>query len=547
MNKKYLNLIYLLFFIIVAILQGFSESSGDLSTYIPFLLHENNNNLFKNDLLIQTISDHPVYIWKVLAPLLDFVSVKILFSFLWILMISFLAISLKMFYCQIFESEKGWIYFLLPISTVSTSAAMGMWGLNPYGYFHPGALAFSFAIFSYVFALREKWMISGFIVGFIFLFHPFTAIYSSLFFFVKLLLDFKGSENKSKLIAGTVILLLISSPSWFPHFQHIFASQDYNFDYFVWKEFVYSRMKHSFFILLWVPERFIYLFLSLAGIFYFRKEEAFARVLPIIISVISALSIMILAELFDIKFLLQLQLARNSFVIFILLCAFAAHRIQQINKNNFKLIDLIWIFAIYFHIVSLGVSKSPEPYKLILLVLPFLSLFIIYFFRKSSNTHKIFLISSLVLICVTVGYRIDYTFAKNGNIIDNSLSENNPWREIQEWCRNNLSENETIMTPIYIEGFRAFSHRSIFGSIKDGAPHNYSKRTFMTYWSRMKSLGIELPLNSREIPDLYHEYAEKSALENNIRYVIYDKNIKSPPVEALHSNERFAIFLLDSE
>jgi len=84
-SNNYIELFLIVVFVVLGILQGYKLIGSDLSTYIPFTLHEYDSKLLTNDLLIETVDAHPVYIWKFVGYLLNWVDLQILFKILFII------------------------------------------------------------------------------------------------------------------------------------------------------------------------------------------------------------------------------------------------------------------------------------------------------------------------------------------------------------------------------------------------------------------------------------------------------------------------------
>jgi len=69
--------------------------------------------------------------------------------------------------------------------------------------------------------------------------------------------------------------------------------------------------------------------------------------------------------------------------------------------------------------------------------------------------------------------------------------ENNPWREVQDWVRENTAKDAVLVTPPMETGFRVFSERTIVGEWKDGT-QQYFNDAFSKEWAlRMEALGPE--------------------------------------------------------
>jgi hypothetical protein len=461
------NILIIFLLGILAILQGYHFGSGDLATYIPFVYHKHNPQLFQNDLLIETLGSHPVYIWDFFALFLNFVDIKSIFKLFFLIQIFSIIICLRLVYKEISGSNDGWILLLLLLVISKKSPAMGLYGINAYNYFHPGALAVAFTFAAYLLMLRKNWIWAGIVTGSIFLFHPFSAIYASLFFFVKLLLDIREIPRE-KIIFSIAALLLISSPGWFPHLLGVLQHSGDTFDKELWLKIVEMRMNRSFFFSMWITDRYFHIAFIFFGLWVFRKTPQFKLLLPIVLGTSAALCLKIFAELFESKFLLQLQLARGSYYLHMTFFFLLANRMKQVKIESRDLINLGWIFLGMFLMLYPIIEHDRTAFKWILTGLILASLIALYF-RSTKQKHIVILF--FILLIVATGYKTTRNIIENNRIYDTTGSSQ--WEDMQLWCREHVPVDETILTPIYREGFRSLSQRSIYGSYKDGAPHNY--------------------------------------------------------------------------
>ncbi len=541
--KTYLAPLLLAFFLVAAALQGYRLGVGDLSTYIPFILHEHDATLFANDLLIQTLNSHPVYIWKFLSHFLDWISLEALFKGLFLLQVAIVTLSLFLFYRQFFGRNMGWIILLSMLVVGKKSPAMGLYGLNAYHYFHPGALAFGVTLFIYVLLDRGYWILGGILTGSIFLFHPFTAIYASLFFFVKLIVEYKGAR-RGRLLAGSVLLVLAASPSLLLQLTHLMQARSSPFDVSLWLELVRMRMGRSYFLSMWVPERYFYTLLVFIVFFRFRRHPAFRKVLPVIIAAMIALTTFGLAGVFGVKFFLQLQLARCTYFVYVLALAFIADHIASLRGMPKARKGMIWLFAGYFMMIYPVVEHGPGLIRWGLVIIAVGSLFVI-FLRRVRGWRYLYVGIGLVLIVMITGNQVLSTHRLTGRIYD--LTGTGPWDDMQVWCRENVPEDEIIMTPFYREGFRCLSRHSIYGSFKDGAPHNYSEGTIFRWWARMRRFGVLLqsPPDLKSFGRLYGANAVKIAKDEGIRMLVYDRRFVRLSGAPLYENERFGVIDLE--
>src|SRR4030042_6153947 len=338
-------------FAILGILQGYDISPGDLATYIPFTLHEYDGAFFSDDLLIETISSHPVYIWKMLGLLLHFIPYILLFKLLFFLQTGLVTFASWFFYRRIFGNNGGWFLFLCMLVITEETPAIGVYGLNPYMSFHPGVIAFGLFLLIYLLELKGNYLWGGFLTGLLFLLHPYTAIYASIIYLMKIMLDWRSSSNKTHLITGIVLLIISASPSWLHFFSQSLQNARADFNMELWLKIVKMRVLEAFFISSWNRDRYLHIVMVFVVLIMFRRTEQFRKVLPIMLTTLAALSTMVFADIFRNKLLLQLQLGRCTYFIFFLCGMFIANRTVSVSWNDKRNTRLFWIFASYFMMV----------------------------------------------------------------------------------------------------------------------------------------------------------------------------------------------------
>ncbi len=520
---------------LLALLQGYHLGVGDLATYLAFVWHKFDPNLLKNDLLIETLGDHPVYIWDAVALGLHVFDVQTIFLALFFLQIAGMLAGVWFFYRQFFGPDHGWVVLALTLVISSSGAAMGKYGLNPYGYFHPNVLAVGLLLLAFALLDRGKWAGGALLGGFIFLIHPFTALYAGLFLFFHLLLNFRQMPPR-RFWGSLGLFALAAAPSWVPFFLKLFTTPATDFDQWLWLQLVAARLKFSYFISQWVPDRFVHLGLALAALLAFRRHPAFRRTLPIILGTLTALLIFAAADVFKIKFLLQLQFARCSYFLFILLAAYLSHAIFTRNKLTLALLG--WMLLGYVLMIEDVVDDSGFPLRGAVIALPLLALAFIYW-KKPPRWRRLYLITGFAMILLATGVRVSQRYADTGRIFDTTLTT--PWEALQVWCARHVPADAVVMTPLYLEGFRSFSQRAIYGSFKDGAPHNYSRKTIFQWWERMQRLGLTLPWDRGEFPRLYHQNCLTAARAAAIRYLVIDLRHVRLLAKPRFQNEQFAV------
>lgn len=544
-------------FFVIACLQGYRLGTGDLDTYLPFVYHESDSSLFKNDLLMETIDVHPVYIWKAMGALIHIIPASTLFLLAFFLQTFMIMTGLILFYREFFGNDKGVFLVLLMMSLSKAAAAMGRYGLNPYGYFQPGALAVGVLLLVIVLWNRKKWIIGGIVGGLMFLFHPFTAITMGLTYLIVIAFQWKTIHFKKSLI-GAVVMFVAASPAVIPYFHHFLLNMNGPaFDIGAWLEVVKWRMQHSFFISQWVPDRFFHLIIALVLIISFYRHRSFKGVIPVVIATVLSILLMAAGELFSSKMLLQLQLARNSFLIIVIAIMFLAHRAANIDFSRFGISDTLWFIAVLFLTLYSYVDENKKALSSIILtvsvfLIPVLAYIIFAFGKRLIKPDLIKLSSKGFVVTVTILLTVIATsctvhkrISNDGVFFDTTLSD---FTNIAFWVRDNIPKDEMVMSPVYMEGFRGFSLHPIYGTYKDGAPHNYCETTVFKWLAKMEQFGINPSTDRSLFPQIYHEKAFDVAAKEGISYVVYDKSlVKNKVGRVLFENGKFAVNRIDVE
>jgi hypothetical protein len=522
----------------MGILQGYHLGIGDLSTYLAFVWHKFDPRLLQNDLLIETLSDHPVYIWDAVAALLHFGNIQQVFLLLFFLQTGLMTLSAYLFYRHFFGDNGGWRIFMLTLVIGAAAPAMGQYGLNPYHYFHPNVLGIAFILSGMVLLDSGRWLKAAVLLGSIFLFHPFSAIYGGL------MLGWHWITSYRKLTAwqrwgAPALFLAVAAPAWLPMLPKMIAGTPADFDLSLWFALVRRRMQFSFFASEWIIDRW----LQLAGVvlicLVFRHSREFRRLLPLFLAVLTAVTLFVLADLLSVKFLLQLQLARNSYLLFILAAAFIAHHIA--TRDAFQRSHLLWLLLGYVLMVEKIIDQPGfygRPFCLVVLAATLLYLVL----RKPPAWRRIFLICGFLVVYTATFVQVYHRYQNTGRIFD--TTHTTAWEDMQVWCAENTPIDAVIVTPIYREGFRSFSRRAIWGTYKDGAPHNYSTATFFRWWERMQEFGIALPWQRQQFPMLYHRNVLEVARRHGLSYVVIEKQYATWPLPPLYQNDEFAIYQL---
>lgn len=525
----------------IAVLGGYAFCGGDLDTYLPFILHEHDPSLFKNELLLGTLGSHPVYIWKFMSFFLQWINARILMQYAFLVQTFIIAAGAVVFFRTFFGGGRKWMLFLLVLIIPVTSGGYGVYGLNPYGYFHAGALAFGLVLLAYSLIDRGFWIMGGVLTGMIFLFHPVTAVYAMAFFIIRAVFDIVQKKKSVRIIAGTCFLIITALPSLVPAFHSFLMHDGVGLDVHLWRELARFRMNHGYFISAWVPDRF----LQLAGCFLvlflaFRKHPAFNRLLPVMIAVAGGLALAAIGDIFNVRLFLRLQLGRCSYFVYFLVTAFAAGAladkalwIGEKKTRNF------WNIACLIVLVIVGnasLSGQPHLTKTIITALLIVAagLAVVRFFRTIQPGILFACLAAIVLTAV-----ISRSFTMFNWSMAQSMRD--PWVDVGVWCGKSIPVDEIIMAPLDKENFRPRALRATYCSWKDGAPHLFCDSTLPLWWRRMQNFGVTLSSKRSDFQGLYRDHALDVARAEGIRYVIFEKNFSSTAGRQIYENSLYRV------
>jgi hypothetical protein len=525
----------------LGILQGYHFCAGDLDTYLPFILHDHDPSLFKNELLLGTLGSHPVYIWKTMAFFLQWLDVRHLLQCAFLVQTFLIASGAVVFFRRFFGPGRKWMFFLLMLVIPVTSGGYGVYGLNPYGYFHAGALAFGLVLLTYVCIDSGFWAIGGILTGTIFLFHPVTAMYALFFFVLRALFDLVQKKRPAQIFPGALLLFVVALPSLIPAFHSFLTPAGGGFDTHLWRQLARFRMNHGYFISAWVPDRF----LQIAGCYLvlvlgFRKHPAFNRLLPVMLAVAGGLALAAIGDCFTIRLLLRLQLGRCSYFIYFLAAAFTAGALtdrtlwDKVRKTRYS-----WNLIALIVLIIIGhaaVSEQPHWVRIIVTSLLVIAVGMIAVrFFVPFHPGPFFACCAAIVLTATIPrstYMVTWTMARNMQ---------DPWVDCSRWCAKSVPRDAIVMIPLAQENFRPWALRATYCTWKDGAPHLFCDSTLSLWWRRMQQFGVTLSSKRSEFPDLYRARAITIARSEGIRYVVFDKSFMRATGPVAYENKYYGV------
>lgn len=96
------------------------------------------------------------------------------------------------------------------------------------------------------------------------------------------------------------------------------------------------------------------------------------------------------------------------------------------------------------------------------------------------------------------------------------------WVSAQRWAKENTATDAVFITPVYLEGFRIHSSRSVVLELKDGASSVYSLPFTFKWWGRMEDFGCRagaVPGGLRaEMRNLYVNFSENDIKKLSDKY-----------------------------
>ena len=130
------------------------------------------------------------------------------------------------------------------------------------------------------------------------------------------------------------------------------------------------------------------------------------------------------------------------------------------------------------------------------------------------------------------------------------------WKAVQLWCQKNTPENELLLTPYYLRGFRSFSQRGIVFQYRDSQLQVYQQNLTEEIMERADLIGS--PLNIYTTPTQYRNALEKLYKTYTVEkivdlsqifhfsYIVSEKN-HTFNLPLKYSNAFFNVYYLNNE
>jgi hypothetical protein len=244
------------------------------------------------------------------------------------------------------------------------------------------------------------------------------------------------------------------------------------------------------------------------------------------------------AEIVSSRFLLQLNLARCTYLLFVLFFAFTAWRVAEGGARASRLGNYLWTLLSLLLMIYPFLERSRGPLAWALAAFS-LAAAGVPLLKTTARPLLAAACAGLAAVLVLSGERLHERFASAGVLFNAPAA--GPWHDVQVWVRDHLPGDESLVTPVYLEGFRSFSLHTIYGDYKDGGSHLFCPATLAEWWKRMQAAGLALHMKRDDFPRAYHERALEAARASGTRYVVFDKLFASCAGTVLYENGRFGV------
>lgn len=519
--------------------QGYYFGQNDGALYIPYLKNLAHPGLYQHDLFVQTWKT--VYfanLWRVLAFFSNVVPVKTLFLTTHILSRLFFYASVYLLMQQLFRNKTAGVFAVILWSVAKPSLGFDIL----YNEFVQSEVGIPILLFSLLYFLRKRFLISFIFLAITFHIHPPMAGFLFVCYVTTLLF-----EKQYKILIQLVLSVgIIASPillqtilfeknitgydsTWImltkirsPH--HSFPS---TWQFIIWAPFViyaifslislkqtYSSLKHvSEYYLLLVP-----MFVILISGYIFSEIIPVGKIIAAVPFHITPLLSIVLS--FPLVYWTYLQLHEK--------------------RLFFQLIGTFCFSFFFFTDAVFHYNRTALLVIVTSLVCSALSTIFIQRWRKISfaSVFILFFMGSLIFGLLPVMSRKAVT--RKDDFFNN-------WIAAQQWAKTHTDTRTVFIVPIYLEGFRVFSERAIVTDWKDGSGGYLSPVFLSEWWRRMEKFG----LTQYHYTDNYQKQMYRSLSYQQILllsktyhagYFVTDA-IKEPDgMEKVYANKTFKIF-----
>jgi hypothetical protein len=465
---------YILFAVFTSLfINGYYFNYIDSNVYLAYLNKIEDPSLYVGDYLFNQGQSN----YSLFNLLLVIIKKNFGLNYQWLFFLLFLLTSFLLYFSiykltyKISRSQPASIlavaFFLLPKWVASVG------NFTHARFFAYRDLGFALAIFSLIFILEKKMILSFFLFICIMLVNPTVTPPLLIFWF------FMQTKKIKKILLLLVLFTLV------PALIIYLVKTGNQITDTKWFEIMQERAKYSF-PLLWKYSGWLnlsfYLFLLLISLFMTEKKVFGKYRYKIIFFIYLCLLIfsfhLVISSFIPIAYLIQFQLLRSiGFVCLLSLISFAIFCSVKIIK--YPIITTIIIFFVYFwgdHLTFWHFLAS-------------FIFFIVIFFNLKFKDFRLTISSPLIYLMVSliIFFHFLYTlFVKKPQIFlpyylatptfyeHFDTKDYWQWMDVQLWTAFNTPKESIFFTPPNREGFRVMSKRQILGESKDGSVIFYS-------------------------------------------------------------------------
>lgn len=456
-NVSLNTLIFLLLISIASLLiNGYQFSTGDQSTYVPQVLRRVDPSLYTRDYLSNISEGELSLLFPIIASVIRVTNINIewlyfgLYVFiLFLTILSIYSLSFTLAQNKLVSAVAA-IILALPKFVGGTNNTTLDISLVPRFFVLP------LILYSLNLITRKRYLLSAFLTGVIFLFHPYSATYLSAFLIGFIVFDKKWNLLPRVTLTGLLpasILIISKAPGFLSQNSKFIMPAD-------WLSIIRMRQPYLFVsewnITGW-GSLFIALVLAGAFILLFNHEGSqtkrrFNQILiqAIVIATVVSLLHFFLGEVAKIAIVLQFQLMR------------------------------IWLIPIYLAYIS-------TAYLIVLT------------WKQAKPISR----SAAIMLFIIVITNFGKVKASSVEIPGGDKRE---WDRLQVWIRENTPVDSLIINPTTRVGFRIHSRRSIIAEIKDGSSGLYSYELAKSWQERVSDLTAINTKTEAEIINLKKKY-----------------------------------------
>lgn len=517
------HFLLILFATIFSILyQGYYFGENNGSFYIPYLKSLYNPALYPNDLLVTTWNQ--VYIgslWKTIASIMHVVPLEPLLLILHVIFRFLFYIAIYYLSLQIFRNQK--VAYLSVVLWFIPKPSLGFEIL--YNEFVQSGVVLPLLLFAILFFLKNRYLLLFIFLGISFHIHPPMTI----FIIASIFLYFLYKKELKNNIIMSIVIFLIAFPVILPTI--LFAQGKGGYDA-LWLQLTRMRSPHHSFPLSWLQSVWMPFFIFLGFLLFVKKflkvEKYNSSLKKVYFLLLSLIIVMVTGFLFSEVVSIPKVIVSVPFHISSIFAVLASLPIvyfiyeYMTSKVRWKKVFGYALFIMFFfNNFDLQIHRS----QIVIIPIFLLASVIIYNVFASRDEVKKYSTSLYIFILVLTIFWLPMMFKKNVLRTDEYKTN---WIDIQKWAKENTETNAMFITPIYLQGFRVHSERSIIADWKDGSGGYLSPQFLQEWWKRMEDFGLDRnnydnSYQKNVYANLDHEKVRSLKKKYNAQYLIIEK------------------------